>query len=81
MVIPHHELARRVVVPKSKGDTVLHYQNCWGAAWENRVRPALNNTPAAAAIIVMIDGDGLYVVRKRDISQQGNARSTFTLLL
>ena len=65
---------------RENDETVFVYQNCWGDAWQDTVRPALNNTPGAALILVMVEEEGLYFVRKRNITQGAKGRSTYTLL-
>ena len=62
-------------------DIVFKYQNCYGPPWENKVKPALNNTPDDSVMILQaFPPDHYFYVKKRHISQHGKGESTFTVL-
>ena len=62
-------------------DIVFKYQNCFGSVWENKVKPALLNTPSDALIVVQVFPPERYFhVTKRDISPHGRGFSTFTVI-
>ncbi len=62
-------------------DVVFKYQNCFGPLWENKVKPALLNTPSDALIVVQVfPSESYFYVTKRDISPHGKGFSTFTVV-
>ena len=61
--------------------TVFKYQNCYGKAWRTIVKPALNNTPMNASIVLKVFPENKrFKIMKRDISQVEKGISTFTII-